>query len=324
MKRLGFVLMLLIAVLQLSAQNELVILTYDGPVKHNSKYNRIAYMDSRLNPANFGYLSDGDVVVNTPIAIQLEAVLAKMISESVGEETLLVQLRKMNFFTAKRVKEDIGVCVLRMNLYQKDGNDYYFISKLDTIIESTVKTVSDEGALAMTSFIADNLEREHDSLVPFSLDVIQRIDDFEKDAIPLYVNRTFKDGLYLDYDMFMSQEPDTSKLRVTIKKSELKDVRVIDKSGKWHKLKPENLYAVVINGTAYIAYDDKYSLVYFDGNDLKFQTTRTTTVVPPGISVGVGVGRGFSGGIGFSFGTKKKEKVIMKIDHLNGIAEDVR
>lgn len=323
MKRLLIVLIAVMSVLQMIAQTEYVILRYDG-VPKDSKFSKIAYLDSRSNQKDFGFLNGRKVIDDVPLAVQLEAVFPQMINNTQEDKIMLIQLRKLSFFETKSNDGDLGVCVLRVNLYQKEVNDYYFINKLDTVIESSPGNILSRGVECLTSYIANNLDAVQNSEVPFSLSELQAIDDFEKEDIPLYLNKSFVDGIYYDFYQFAQQNPDTVDMRMNIKKNELKDVKVLSTEGKWRKIPIGELYAVVADGKAYIAYDRKFRQAYFDGNDLKFRTTKTETVVPPGVSVGVEMGRGFGGGIGFSFGTKKKSMAIMLVDHQNGIAEECR
>lgn len=310
---------------QLSAQKDLT-LTYEGSPIEGSLYNKVGYLDSRSGQINLGYVKGGfmsgfdNVVDNPPIAVQLGSLMESMIDQTASEGTLLIQLRYYKFY----INDDKGVCRLRLNLYKQETDSYYFINRIDTLIETKTKEILKDGADLLVNVIANNLTATPLGNVPFDLAQIQNIDDFEKEDIPVYVNKTFIDGLYPTFESFINQEPDTRTLQTKIKKTELKEVKIQGtEPGKWRKLEPEHIYAVVIDGKLYISYNNKYYMGYFDGNDIKFSYQRSAGTSVQGVSVGFGAGTGGyrGGGIGITFGSGPKETVIMKIDHIDGGAD---
>lgn len=309
---------------QLSAQKDL-ILTYEGsPV--TSLYNKIGYLDSRTGQTNLGYVKGGfmsgfeNVVDNPPIAVQLGSLMQSMIDQTASDGTLLFQLRYYKFY----INNDKGICRLRLNLYKQEADSYYFINRIDTLIETKTKEILKQGADLLVNVIADNLASAPVGDVPFTLAQIQNIDDFEKEDIPLYTNKTFINGLYPTFESFINQQPDTRELQTKMKKSELKEVKIQSTEvGKWRKLEPEHIYAVVVDDKPYISYNNKFYIAYFDGNDIKFSYQRSVGTSVQGVSVGFGAGTGGyrGGGIGITFGSGPKETVIMKIDHIDGGAD---
>ncbi len=325
MKRIAISFLLaFICLVQLFAQKDLV-LTYHGSPIDGSLYNKIQYLDSRNGQSNLGYVKGGfmsgfnNVVDNPPIPIQLESLLSSMVDQTALDGTLLLQLRYYKFY----MDNDLGMCKLRINLYHQKADEYYFINRIDTLIEAKTKEILTKGSDLFVNSIANNLTMAPVGDVPFSLAQIKDIDNFEKEDIPLYVNKTFKDGLYPTFESFINQEPDTRELQPKIKKFELKEIKVPgNEPGKWRSLEPKHIYAVVINGKLYISYDNKFFLGYFDGNDIKFSYQYSPGTGVQGVSLGFGIGSGGyqGGGIGLILGKRPKETTIMKIDHLDGSA----
>lgn len=296
-----------------------------------SNYNRITYIDSRVNKRDFGFIYTTvwnkytPIQENTPLAIQLQSLIKDVTEESAKDQTILFQLRDLSF--SDGVKSDTpAYCHIRINLYQEykaATTEYYYINRLDTLIASKKSnTILDEASAAITSFVMENLTTLPLDEV-YTLDEVSNIDNIEKANLKVYQTDVYVDGVYPDYHSFANQTPLTAEMTCKTKDKELKEVKVKDATGeKWVKVKPQDVYAVVAEGVPYIAAGKKYCILYKNGMDFEFRTDESKGMrVMPNVSfeVGGGSGGGFvGGGIGIVFGSSPKEKITMIIDHLTG------
>lgn len=322
-KAICILLFMVYCIVQLTAQTELRINT---PIQATDVlYDKFEYLDSRPDK---NYIGE-DVIENPPISVQLQALVSDVMKGIRDGHTLVFQMRDIFFWKGKTSEgKNAGFCHIRLNLYDRTGNDYYFINRIDTLIETKPKEIYKAVSDAFSSILASNLSALRLGDVPFTLDGVMDIDNFEKQDIPLFVNEKLTDGIYINYEDFANQTPDKAKMKVEMNKngSEVKKVSRLNLDGKLIKVEPQYIYAVVVDEQPYIVYDGKYWLGYRTNNDVQFNIKRKVNAGNGGVSVDIGGGGGSRGGgigagIGFTFGSKKTVTQLMKIDHLSGNAQ---
>lgn len=334
MKKVSFVLLLSVAFSMYSwsqKKSDFNIVIPDIKVE-DSKYNALEYIEARTDAYDLGFAyidtwnGAQEITLYHPLEIQLQSLL-KAISAGEGEKTLALQMRVFFFsLGAKDIPESKGTCNLRMTLYEKDNaGKYYFLNTIDTLIISDRKQVRATTSNAIVSFIAENLPFTVDEgEEALSMDQVMDIDMYERNSIPLYTQLQLPDGVYNKYNALKMLTPDNTS-EITIEKQEgddLKEVKIPDpeKPGKYKKLKPKEVYAIVIKGVPYIAYDGRFHKAYFKNGDWRFVISQK--VAGSGFSLGIGVGGGnrhTSGGVGIGIPIGgKKESIEMFIDHLRG------
>lgn len=288
------------------------------PVVQNSLYSTISFMDSRLNKTQNQYLVNAEL-----ISRELSALLDKSIDGTAQNRSMLFQLRDLSFET----DGNKGFSHIRVSLYESDNSQYFMIGTLDTDVQIQVNTnlsnrLQQEVSATIISFVADNLQKPYIDVVPYTLDDVRHIDSVEKESTQLFNDDVHKDGVYYTFESFMAQEPLVTKMEVRFKKDKLSEIRLIDRtSNKFKKIDPASIYAVVLDGQAYVTFDKKYCPLYFDNGNLLFDAEHKSSNVgfAPSFSMGIGSGGYRGGGIGLGvFTQSKKETVTYMIDHLNG------
>lgn len=330
MKHISLIFLCIVSTFTLSAQEKNV---FNIPIPQQKikdcQYNNLQYIESRDYPNAMGYVYMGvwsgtnAVQTRIPLDIQVDSVIKALSDQSVEGRTLAFQMRKLNFGMDIIEGKEKAICKLRFTLYEMDGNEnYYFINTLDTLVIAGNKGIISEASNAVIGFLSDNvrfLPEEGEPALTF--DEVGNIALFEKNSIPLYVQKNLPDGVYLDYYSFSILKPSETSMTVTKDASgDLKEVKIpnIEKPGKERKLKNQEAYVVVLDGTPYIEYDRKYRAAYKKNDNWNFVISQK--VQNSGFSIGIGIGGGrggVGGGIGIPIGGKK-EYIEMFIDHLNG------
>lgn len=287
-----------------------------------SLYGRVGFLDSRENRHSIGE----DVIENPPFAVQLQNYVNQLEMASDANKIFVLQLRDLYFFKGKEDGKAVGLCRIRANAYDQQGDDYYFINRIDVVVTAKPKEIYTEAADALGTFIRESISAARMGDFPFTLAEVKDIDIFEKQDIPLFNAPAFADGVYYDYFDFADQKPTPIEMQPKMKDETLKEVKIYDESKKkWQKLSPDNVYAVVIGGQPYIAYDGKFWAGYLSDNNFLFNISYKVNSGNGGFTIGIGMGGGsrhggMGGGIGYTFGAKKTVTQLMKIDHLNGTA----
>lgn len=288
---------------------------------NNSLYSNVEFLDNRSD-AEYNHLPIDHATFNN----KLNYFVDQSAKTTAQNGILFVQLRSLDTFFDKKKK--CYTTSLRINLFERINNNYYFINGLDTTLEtpekqSPVASISD----LIYDYIAKNLSATYTDNQPYTLDDIHNFDLIEKVEMPLYTNAKLVDGIYLNFEDFAKQYPLDDKMEVKMKKGEIKEIKAMNmRSKKSIKVKPESIYAIVVDGQPYISFDKKYLPLYKDNDDLWFEDESiegNLSVIPSGgISFGSGGYRG--GGIGLNFQkNNRKIKIVYKVDHLTGKATQV-
>lgn len=288
------------------------------PIVTNSLYKTISFMDNRLNKTRNQYIVNPEL-----FSRQLSSFVDQATDHTAQSRTLLFQLRDLSF----EASDNKGFSHIRASLYEVSNSQYYVIGTLDTEVQvQNNKNMADrlqrEVSAAIISFVGKSLDQNVIDNTPYTLDDIRHIDSVEKESSQLYKNDTYRDGIYYSFESFRAQQPTVTKMEVRFKKNKLSEIKLVDQStNKSKKLEPASIYAIVLDGQAYITFDNKYYPLYLDNGNLLFDTEHNSSNIgfAPSFSVGIGSGGYRGGGIGLGVFTRtKKETATYMIDHLNG------
>lgn len=291
-----------------------------------SLYNRIECLDELSGKPNFGYIqmsalsSYKPIVDQVPIQTQLDTLMQRITDETAQKQTLLLQLRILDF---NQDNNNVS-CRLRFSLYIIKADHYSYLNTLDTTITAKPKEILNEASYAITDYILANLKYMPEKDDFYTIHKIHEIEWNEKENTPVYKAETYKDGIYFSFKSFASQQPDEEKMQVKIKDESIKSVEVMNKEkDKWEKIKSESIFAIIVGGKPYVVDDKKYYPVYKEHNNLMFVAEKPVgSVISPangGFSISTGsYGTGIGGGVAIRIGSRPKEKVTYMIDHLNG------
>lgn len=108
-----------------------------------------------------------------------------------------------------------------------------------------------KGNSIFTDFIASNLTKVASGEIFAYTDIIKD-DGADKERMPAYYSDVFVDGVYKNYEAFCKQMPNANIL-VNGDSVSKKRVKSLFSDGKFRKVDPTKIYAIVVNGEPYIA-----------------------------------------------------------------------
>lgn len=284
----------------------------------NSLYHSISFLNSQLSKQ---FIIDDNI-----FSVQLTNILHQRIGQSTKNGQLLLQINDLYY------NDKNQYIYVKATLYSIENNLYYIIDKLSSYIPITSTSENETPSIleekiseTLLNFIYQNLNKVPSKDIAYTTDDIYNIDILERDAlnIPLYnsLSSGLSEGVYYTYEAFLQQEPTKLILKGKIKNNQLAEVQKADANGKYKKLPPEDVFAIVINGKAYISFDGKFRELYFNNGDLCFDVLRKSSKTGVGLSPNVGVAFGRGGGMGFGLGldfrTKTKKEMVTYIFDYN-------
>ncbi|PXV69231.1 hypothetical protein CLV62_101500 [Dysgonomonas alginatilytica] len=305
-------------------------------VVDNSLYNKFEFIDSRSFNDYLGFVQTSifnfvTAVIEEPsLEKQLNSVFQQITTQNAQKGTLVFQLRRLYFSEITKNTSETGYCHIRYNLYEKKDNRYYFISMLDTLV--TVKAMDVTGKLlskasnTIVSHIANNLTQQADPKRSYSMVDVLNINYFEKGDLKLYGITQLKDGLYKDFKTFANQTPKEYKIEPYFEDSLLVSFKATDiKTNKQIKFKADDVYALVINGQAYVSNYKCYVPIFKKDGEYQFinkGTIRNSTFFH---TVGIqnpdkkfNLGKYLTAPVTLDKNRIVDHPITMTIDHLNG------
>jgi len=244
---------------------------------HNSLYNKISFLDSRIYKLQIGVISigplrnrDARLILKEPFTKQLTNILNALIDSTAKDGELLFQLKRFNYVEPRATR----FCSFSAELYSRQGNQYQRVSSIDTIIMVSGYDITSplivRGSKIITDLIANNLSKNPIDSTYYNIAQVEHIDSIDKRKIPLYNTANYKDGLYRSYKSFMNQTPDEQGM-VNMKKDEtISSIKIIDSTGNKVKIKSKDIYAVVSKGFPFIATEYGYYQLQHMGDDFFF------------------------------------------------------
>jgi hypothetical protein len=294
----------------------------------NSLYNKIDFLDSRLDNTQIGIVGvgllrgiDATLISTTPFNIQLASVFNSLIDSTAKDGEILFQLNQFNF------KEETGsrYCYFNAALYFEKDARYKKIAYIDTVIivtaSNVTKALTVAGSNAINGFIARALLQGPSDSISYNINEVENMDSVEKQNILLYNAIKYTDGLYTSYTSFMKQQPDRQGIVDTRKDGSISSVKIIDSTGKKVKVKPATIYAVVDKGIPFIATEYGYYPLQKINNNFFF-TGDVRIAASTGDMNSSGIILGLAGALLTKPGIE--ETFEMKIDYLNGVFIHIR
>jgi hypothetical protein len=228
----------------------------------NSYYNKIEFIDSRIDTGSFGYIKTAGNNKKVPVItkISLEEQLSDFIRRSVVANTLpgtlLLQLRYLNFGQTSSTEGRKQFCYLRINLFRKSEKGYHRAAELDSVIsidlkEPSLKLVQQTQNL-LSNFLYRQLSKDEADAEALSRELITRIDVLEKKKIKLYTAQRLTDGIYFSYASLKNQTPDKKDFILRMSDKEPYAVYSIEERGKQENWPLRKVYAVVHEGKMYV------------------------------------------------------------------------
>jgi hypothetical protein len=291
-----------------------------------SYYKTIDFLDSRIEKRNMGIVQLGVmnakalVVPDPALPEQFQTMLDEVNGDTVGANSLLLQLRDFRFAELTSSFKEEGWCYLRANLYTKEQTSCQLLAVLDTLIYFTAgdvtKSLLKKSSATLYTFLKENVVRKPADTASINFADVQNIDNLEKSKIMLYNTTSFVNGVYKTYNGFKDQKPDVPDFAISYDgNNHIKEVALTDNNGKLKRMKPADYYAIVKDGNMFIATEfGWYPLKKID-NDFYF-LGKAKTSANSGNVIAAGVAFGLIGSLIAS--SASAEFVDMRIDHLNG------
>lgn len=292
-----------------------------------SNFSYLQVIDSRKDTTSYGIVQKGVFNRNSlvkpkiPIAVQLENIFNSLKANdgAAPKDTLVLQLRDIKFAEVTEIGKETGYFYLRANAYLKKGERYSEVYSTDIIETIEAMDVTQKNYKNASRIINDFMGKAMLSKASpdrtFTAEQVARIDNVEKQAIPLYTVEKLTNGIYTNYYGFKDQVPTYTDFKVDRnKKGEIKDVKFLDYNGKYASIASDRMYGFVENGTAYIATEyGCYPLVKRE--DDYFYTGKVRSTGNGATVVAFTVMFGAIGGY-FASGTTSTYEIM--IDHISG------
>lgn len=231
----------------------------------NSLYSQISLIDSREDKKSLGLLRIGgrekliELVSETPFKNQIQEVIDSAINETATNDTIVFQLRNIQFIEHIDFFKFGCSFHLRFSTYKKINSIYYPITTIDTTTDinrslfySKRKLIRKAG-INFQQNIINNLRKAYNKNIAFSLEDLSNIDSIEKSLMPLYTNKILKDGIYLTYQSFKNKIPDKSVYVEEVDDEEIYKLFEKGTTNNFKKVRIKKVYAIVWNGKAYIS-----------------------------------------------------------------------
>lgn len=172
-----------------------------------------------------------------------------------GKYDMVLVLKKLNTSIGETVgKETEGDIEFSAQTFLKEGDNYKFLYKKDTIYSFKNKNIADVIVKNIPVIFAMFMKKTY-TLKPIENSVtIDALTDYElyvKNNSEAYKNEKLKDGIYLNHNAFMNQTPEAGNY-ILEKNSKGQVVKAIEEeNGKKDKISGNEMFAYVENGKAY-------------------------------------------------------------------------
>lgn len=293
-------------------------------VKH-SLYNRVEVIDERPDTGQLGWLETGSyyglrVCLASPLDQQLNRVVEQLIDKTADSGRLLIEMRRLLIYDNGQLH-----VALKFRLFGGNGELYCFVANVDTTF--TVRASKGRSGRrklvaalngALSDGIARGLTKVGDSTGGyFTRSSVQYADGIWEKRLPLYQSDVYPDGIYLHFSSFAQLRPDYPTFQLE------------DTAHPEYSLPPQQVYAFVRHGRAYISFDEGYKpLVKKDG---EYFITGKVDVEAPGADAAVDLA-GFAlalAGMGkvplmHVWGLTVKKKFWFHLDYQTGRFEPVK
>lgn len=309
---------------RLTAQENTDLFSFTPPEKaiSQSLYNKISLIDGRSDTSFMGIAQTGmlnrkaRVIPEPAISVQINNLFRTLIDDTAREGELVLHIREFSFAELTGSMSEKGYCYLRAGLYSKRNSMLDRLAAIDTVVlvkaMDVTKKMYRAGSSVLTDFIAKNLTIPVSQSTLYTYDDVARIDSIEKQTMKLYSSATLTNGLYKSFISFRDQNPDATDVVCDIDND---NIIIKDGKGKSVKPKPKELYAVVCNGTAYVATDYGFYRLTKRRGDFYFNGKVKST----GNSADIIAASVFFGAIGGLIASNSATSTYeMKIDHLSG------
>jgi hypothetical protein len=234
-----------------------------GRVSH-SLYSQVEVIDEFAEGGTIGWLSDGSyygirVCLADSLDVLLGRVFHQLVDSTAGSANLLIEVRRFIVYDDK-----VPRASLNFRLFAETSGLYSWIADVDSTATVRVAAAGRGGLRkfsaavngAISAIIAGALRKGGDSAAGlFTRATVRFADRIWEKRLPLYQTNIYPDGVYTYYTSFAQLQPDYTKFDVP------------DTAHPEYYLPPQQVYAFVLKGKAYISSDGVYTPLINKGSD---------------------------------------------------------
>jgi hypothetical protein len=305
MKRSGILLLLLFFMVNLAQALEPEVfkeLSLSAPaIKfQNAGYRSVRIIDERTDTMRYGKVKLGlmnrpaTVIFKPSLAEQLTAFIPKRI-DSTNTRELVILIKKLEFMERSIGFLEEGQMVFDAELYEYDGQHYYFIQPIvkgiKVVQEDVTQSLLQQSCEYLTSLLPEYVNKSGNHDKPLSYIELVKADSLAKRTIKVYNTESFPDGVYITYNAFKELKPDY-QVKVVGKRMKIKSVTVTGKDGMPKEVFRDKVYVLVTDGIPFIATLKGYYPLRFRNDDFTFvgkvhQEATASQIVNAGVMFGL-------------------------------------
>lgn len=265
MKKWLSVIFICITVMSFGQNKEIIKLKGSIPNNGETEYKALAVIDQRQDKT-IGILPFGEDKEMREVAFETSPNddLGNWFRKSNlkgGKKELILVLNELRLSVKEsNDKKKLGIMRFSAQTFSKEGDQYQFLYKKDTVFLFSHQDVSDIMVKNIHHVFSGLLTLTYHKQPQNEILSLNEVSDYEgyiKNTRDIFKNETLKDGIYLDYISFFKQTPEEGSV---LEKNEFMGTvtrGTIEKNGKTKKLPTHKIFAYVENGKAYKILNDK-------------------------------------------------------------------
>lgn len=303
MKKLFQVVLTCLITILFAQNKEFIKLKGHIPNNGTGDYNSLIFIDKRENKT-IGILPFGETREMKEVSFENSAEddFTKWYQKSNlkgGKQDLVLVLNELKLSTEDtRDKKNIGMMNFSMQSFMKEGNQYQFLYKKDTVLVFTHKDVSDMMVKNMYHIFSSYFDKTYKAKPAGEKLTFNEISDYQTyvNNYAAFKNDHLKDGIYLDYISFFKQTPEEGNYVLERLEGGKLSRAVKTEDGKNKKIPARKIFMYVENGKAF---KNTYSGFFeLNKNEKEFYIyTKPELLFPPHYNVSAGAMFGLVGGI---------------------------
>jgi hypothetical protein len=240
------------------AQEEPLFLRYNC-LSSPHEFTKVLVLDNRANNQSLGFVQKGgfnrmaQVIYKGSLADSLSKFF--LAADTTGKPVRELALLLYEFYLSENIvnSKETGSFRLSLRLFVKDDMEkYYEVLSIDSnysfssldVTQKLLSSVSEH--MCEISQMAGNWYNVNADRVPhFYRNELQALDSIEKKSLPVYNTAKINAGIYMDYEHFKNNAPDSSLVQIDT--SDIRNIKVSKWSFEKRKYKPvdfRSVYAV--------------------------------------------------------------------------------
>ncbi|WP_449388835.1 hypothetical protein [Chryseobacterium lineare] len=259
MKKLLQIILIFVSVLIFSQKQEIIKERGNLSNPKGNIYKSLEVIDQRADQ-NIGELPFGDnkemreIIFPATVGDFLGKWYADSNHKGGKYEMVLVLKHLKTYLGETNGKETEGDIEFSAQAFMKEGDQYKFIYKKDTVYSFKSRNISDVMMKNIPVVFAMFLKKTY-TVKPrenaVSLDALTDYEGYVRNNSAAYKNDQLKDGVYLSHEAFMNQTPEHGKYILEKNANGSVTKAVKEENGKKNRISAREMYGYVENGKPY-------------------------------------------------------------------------